>query len=205
MKKKATAKTPEVLVPVPCYDHNRYTCLEIVRGEDFVKFIPLDVNDGLDVKKAKISEFDGRYKPIVNYPAEKAIAHFVRIAQTAGISKEAWDYLGRISPTAITQETEMPQTKKSVEAKAPAKEKPGAKSAAKTTTKSVTKPAAKPQKAMTAAARFQELIMEGKLSDEKIFQKVQSEFDLDDSKKGYVTWYRNHLKKKGMNPPEARK
>jgi len=51
---------------------------------------------------------------------------------------------------------------------------------------------------------FQDLIMAGKLTDDQIFEKVQAEFGLDEKKRGYVKWYRNHLKKQGANPPEAK-
>lgn len=56
----------------------------------------------------------------------------------------------------------------------------------------------------SAAAMFQELIMSGAHSDDAIFKKVQAKFGLDDSKRTYVAWYRNYLKKQGMNPPAAR-
>ena len=46
--------------------------------------------------------------------------------------------------------------------------------------------------------------MEGKLTDDQIFAKVQKEFNLDDNKRSYVKWYRNDLNKKGMNPPAAK-
>jgi Golgi nucleoside diphosphatase len=72
----------------------------------------------------------------------------------------------------------------------------------------VVKPAAKPAKAVekkpSAAQMFQDLIMAGKLTDDQIFEKVQAEFGLDEKKRGYVKWYRNHLKKQGANPPEAK-
>lgn len=54
----------------------------------------------------------------------------------------------------------------------------------------------------SAANRFRELIMAGKLTDDEIFEKVQKEFDLDSSKRSYVSWYRSNMKKKGLNPPE---
>lgn len=60
------------------------------------------------------------------------------------------------------------------------------------------------EKRYSAAQMFQDLIMEGKLTDAQIFTKVQEKFGLDDKKSGYVKWYRNHLKKNGQNPPEAK-
>ena len=92
-----------------------------------------------------------------------------------------------------------PATKKAAPVKTAKVEKPTAKAA---------KPAAKPVKAgekkPSAAQMFQDLIMAGKLTDDQIFEKVQAEFGLDEKKRGYVKWYRNHLKKQGANPPEAK-
>lgn len=61
------------------------------------------------------------------------------------------------------------------------------------------------EKKPSAASRFQDLIMEGKKSDDDIFKIVQKEFGLDDSKRSYVGWYRNKLKKDGKNPPAPKK
>ena len=55
----------------------------------------------------------------------------------------------------------------------------------------------------TAGTMFKELILAGQLTDDQIFAAVQKEYGLDDGKRGYVKWYRNDLKKKGSNPPEA--
>ena len=57
----------------------------------------------------------------------------------------------------------------------------------------------------SAANMFKELIMAGKLTDGKIFEAVQKEFGLDDSKKGYVKWYRNDMIKKGVKNVPASK
>ena len=46
--------------------------------------------------------------------------------------------------------------------------------------------------------------MAGKLTDDQIFSKVQDQYGLEDNKRSYVTWYRNDLTKKGMNPPAAK-
>jgi len=54
----------------------------------------------------------------------------------------------------------------------------------------------------SASAMFQALLLAGELSDDKIFQKVQKKFGLDDKKRSYVAWYRNHLKKKGTPAPD---
>lgn len=96
-------------------------------------------------------------------------------------------------------------------ATAPAKKATApAKKAAEPAKKAVVKqsPVAKntrEREAPSASSRFQELIMEGKLTDEEIFSKVQQEFKLADNKRTYVAWYRNYLRKQGKNPPASKK
>lgn len=53
-------------------------------------------------------------------------------------------------------------------------------------------------KKVSAAARFRELILEGKMNDDDIFKTIQNEYGHDDSKRSYVQYYRNELKKKGL-------
>jgi hypothetical protein len=155
------------------------------------------------------------------YPVEKACQLFVNYSQTLGATKEAMDYLGQIINVS-KQELEMATTKKQTAAEKPAAAKavkPVAKTAAAKPTevkagrraidpvvkaKPAEKPAKPGEKKMSAAQMFQDLIMAGKLTDDQIFEKVQAEFGLDEKKRGYVKWYRNHLKKQGQNPPEAK-
>ncbi len=199
---------------IPCYDRQRRTCIQVERTGTHVKYIPLDVNEGLQVLTATANEFDQRYEPMVNYPAEKACQLFLNYSQTIGATKEALGYLGQIVNVS-KQEADMATTKKTAATekaaatKTAAKKAAPAKPAAKTAPVKAAKPAAKPaaktgEKKMSAAQMFQDLIMQGKLTDDQIFEKVQAQFGLDEKKRGYTKWYRNHLKKQGMNPPEAK-
>ena len=201
---------------VPCYDRQRRTCIEVARVAGQVKFIPLDVSEGLQVQTTSADSFDQRYEPMVNYPIEKAAQLFLNYSQTIGASKEALDYLSQVVNVS-KQELEMATTKKQAAAEKAAATKPAVKKAApaKPATKAApakaaAKPAAKPaakkdgEKKMSAAQMFQDLIMQGKLTDDQIFEKVQAQFGLDEKKRGYVKWYRNHLKKQGKNPPEPK-
>ncbi len=204
---------------MPCHDHNRRTCIQVDRSAGLVKFIPLDIILGLEVHSTSADSFDQRFTPMEGYPVEKACQLFVNYSQTLGATKEAMDYLGQIVNVS-KQELEMATTKKQTAAEKPAAAKaakPVAKKAAAKPTEvkagrravdPVVKPAtksAKPgEKKMSAAQMFQDLIMAGKLTDDQIFEKVQAEFGLDEKKRGYVKWYRNHLKKQGQNPPEAK-
>jgi hypothetical protein len=83
----------------------------------------------------------------------------------------------------------------------------GTKSAVHTATKSAAVGAAKKtngaKQGHGAAAYFRELILKGGQPDAKIFEAVQAKYHLDDSKRSYVAWYRNQLKKQGKNPPAA--
>lgn len=200
---------------IPCYDRQRRTCIQVERTGTHVKYILLDVNEGLQVLTATANEFDQRYEPMVNYPAEKACQLFLNYSQTIGATKEALGYLGQIVNVS-KQEADMATTKKTAAAEKAAATKPAAKKsapatkpAAKSAPAKTAKPAAKPaaktgEKKMSAAQMFQDLIMQGKLTDDQIFEKVQAQFGLDEKKRGYVKWYRNHLKKQGANPPEAK-
>jgi len=202
---------------VPCYDRQRRTCIEVARVAGQVKFIPLDVSEGLQVQATSADSFDQRYEPMVNYPIEKAAQLFLNYSQTIGASKEALDYLGQVVNVS-KQELEMATTKKQAAAEKPVKKEAAPKAGRRATDTEVkepkakvAKPAAKPAKAtkpgekkLSAAQMFQDLIMAGKLTDDQIFEKVQAEFGLDEKKRGYVKWYRNHLKKQGQNPPEAK-
>lgn len=101
---------------------------------------------------------------------------------------------------APTKTTNKAGTVKAAVRKQAEKQAAGKAGAPKTTVKTPA-PKTDTSKKPSAAARIRDLIMEGKLTDDKIFETVQKEFGLDDGKRGYVAWYRNDLKKKGMNPP----
>ena len=167
---------------VPCHDFNRRTCIQVERVAGLVKFIPLDIIMGLEVHSTSADSFDQRFTPMKGYPVEKACQLFVNYSQTLGATKEAMDYLGQVVNVS-KQELKMATEKKQVKAEKPAKTV---------------------EKKPSAAQMFQDLIMAGKLTDDQIFEKVQTEFGLDEKKRGYVKWYRNHLKKQGQNPPEAK-
>jgi predicted component of type VI protein secretion system len=181
-------------------------------------------SEGLDVVSMTTKKFDEKYSPIPNYPIEKAAKLYTSYAVNLGATQAAVDALRK--HTHMTEkEIHMATSKKA--AASEAAKKPAAKPAAKTAAtkpaaKPVTKPAAKPaatkpaakaeksaakparERGETAAKMFQDLIMEGKLTDQRIFEKVAAKFNLDESKRGYVNWYRNYLTKQGKNPPAAK-
>ena len=60
---------------------------------------------------------------------------------------------------------------------------------------------AKPKK-MGISATARELILSGKTNQE-VWEVLQQQFNLDDSKKHYPTWYRCEMKRTGLFPKEA--
>lgn len=184
---------------VPYHDFNRRTCLLVKSGEQ-CKFIPLNTT-GLRIHSLSNSEFGEIYTPMPQYPIAKAVQIYVNYAKTVGASKEVLKFLGQF--VNVSQKEHDMATKKAAATEAvekPAKAEPKAKA----TTAKATTAKATFEKKPSAAQRFQELIMLGQLTDSQIFSVVQKEFGLDDSKRSYVKWYRNHLIKRGLNPPAAK-
>lgn len=221
MSKENRAKGSAVV----CTTHERRTCIEVARGVS-VKYIPLDVEHGLRVRESAAHTFDQQFRPMENYPVDQACTLYLGYAQSIGASKEALQYMSQII-TITEKEFSMAEQKFTDRAEGiepPTKAVKSAKSAKKPKTpkaapipkapkvEAIPKAAKAPKaaaepgpKKVTAAQMFQELILSGDWTDNEIFEKVQSEFGLDEKKRGYVQWYRNHLKKSGKNPPEAKK
>ncbi len=216
MTKRAATKTSAAPVsagPMVHADHERRTCIELRRDEDFVTFIPMSI-EGMDVQRESVKNFDGRYKPLVDYPVDRAAKLYAEYAADLGGSKMAMDELAKLTNLS-TKEIEMATAKKATkatEAKTTAAKsaKPATKAAHVTKGKAApAKPAKEPkaasgEKKESAAQMFKDLIMEGKLTDDKIFEKVAAKHGLDESKRGYVKWYRNWLTKNGQKPPAAK-
>lgn len=215
MAKAAKKSDPKPAKPahqlVPCADHQRRTCIEVSRAEGVVKFIPLDIV-GLSVEEESEEKFDRRYKPMAGYPIERACQLYLGYSRDVGATEEALKYLGQViniteqefkmataKKAAKAEEVKKPAAKKSAPVKkaAPAKKPSAAEKAGKAAKEPGTR-------GPSAAQMFKDLIMEGKLTDDKIFEKVAAAYGLDEKKRGYVKWYRNDLRKKGMNPPEPK-
>ena len=205
---------------VACMDFNRRTCIQTQRGADKVTFIPLRVDEGLELVTMSCKEFDSRYTPIANYPAVRAVLLYKEYATTVGATPEALEVLGQVV-SITTTEFKMATAKKAaiIKASKPAAKTEDTKKPKPTAVKKAVKPVAAKvparrksdgeaetatEKRETPSQLFQELILEGKLTDAEIFAQVRSKFGLDDKKKGYVAWYRNYLTKQGKNPPAAK-
>lgn len=164
---------------IPVWTFNRNTGLEISRTEKKVRFIPLDVTELMRVHETSVAKFDSEWQPIPGYDPEKAVAHFKRMGTQYGALKEVCRLLGiAYVPRAESEEPEKPSPKVEA-AKPPVKKK------------------------LSCGARFIELIMLNKHTDQEIFDIVKAEFDMSDDKSGYVRWYRKHLVAQGKNPPPS--
>ena len=214
-KKVVNAKTSSKALVAR--DFEGRTCIQVDRSEEFVWYIPLDVTNGLNVMQVSVDYFDRRYKPMDDYPVERAAQLYAEYGRDIGASKEALDYLGKFTKIvekdyemANSKRKEATTTVKTTPAKA-AKATPA--KAAKATPAKATPAKATPAKAKavkgdgtytSAAQMFKELIISGELTDDKIFEQVKAQFGLDDSKRSYVAWYRNNLRKKGVKVPDGK-
>lgn len=174
----------------PYYDRGRHTVLKVEDDGKQVKYIPLNVSEGLMVVTTTQDKFKADYKPIPNYPIAKAVDLFVGYAKTLGATKEVMQLLSTV--VTITEDDIKLATNRHqvVNNLAQAKSK-----------KPLVEPASCLPKQQSAAQMFKDLIMEGRLSDDEIFKQVQINFGIDDSKLSYVKKYRNGLIKEGKNPP----
>jgi hypothetical protein len=187
-------------------DHQARGAIELRREGDIVVYVP-NGPQGLYVERLNAAEFDRTFKPFPDYPTSRAARLFIGFTQNLGGASEVITELGKL--VHVTEEEKQMALKKLGQNKElrpkvgkPSRPAPAAKSDAdktgekKTPVKKTTGP--------SAATRFKELIMAGKLTDDQIFATVQKEFNLEDKKRSYVGWYRNALKKDGQNPPAAK-
>lgn len=65
--------------------------------------------------------------------------------------------------------------------------------------KSAKKPAAPKEKKLSISATARELILSGKTNQE-VWEVLKQQFNLDDSKKHYPSWYRCEMKRTGLLP-----
>lgn len=209
----------KITYDIPCVvaTHNRNTAILIDRDDDTISFIPLVGEAGFAVEQMSVKEFSELYNVLADYPASRAAQLYAGYALSLGATKEAMDYLGRIiklSPKEIEMATAKKAAVKSAATEKPVKAAPAAKTAKPTakaapTKKSALAKTAKPPKETgtekaprdSAANMFRELIMAGELTDDKIFEKVQKKFGLEDKSRSHVGWYRNNLQRQGKNPP----
>jgi hypothetical protein len=191
---QAKARAQAVVVE----DFHSHCAIELRRIAGEVFYVIFRNDTGVEVEHMKIEAFDRQYKPVVDYPAGRAAKLMVGFAQQNGGCSEAMAEL--LNLVNVTKEEIEVATAKATgakhlrEVKAPKEKKKVV----------VKKEGVEGKPRESAATRFKALIMEGKLTDDEIFTKVQAEFSLGEDKRKYVAWYRNALKKAGQNPPTAK-
>lgn len=165
------------------------------RTKDLVRFVALNVAEGLKVAVVAAKRFDELYRPIQGYPELKAAQAYARFATALGATPEVMTELGRVvklSPEVIELATTRVKTVV-------------AEDGTKTIEKVARGQKGKKPAGGTAAELFRSLIMEGKLTDDQIFAQVKQAFNLDDKKRAYVSWYRKDLVKQGKEVPPIKK
>jgi hypothetical protein len=175
-----------------CRDHNSRTCLKVDEQDGMIIFIPLEIT-GFTVHRTSVESFWRRYEYLVDYPINRACELYANYCRNLGAEKKALDYLAMVID--IPEELYELATARQGTVGEELTSSPNS-------TKRVKR--SKGNSKGSAAARFRELIMEGKLTDDEIFTVVQGEFGLDSNRRSYVQWYRKELVKKGQNPPEAK-
>lgn len=174
-------------------DYQGRTAIQLDRNVSTVTFVPFDTA-GMHLTYMQTNKFDERYKPLEKYPVEKAAQKYADFCKDYGATQDVLDWLARVV-NIKPEDADM------------AKKKLATKSSGGGTTSSgggakASRATGGGERKETAASLFQQLIMApGGRTDEQIFKEVQKKFGLDDKKRGYVAWYRNHLKKAGKNPP----
>jgi hypothetical protein len=203
-------------------DFHHNIAIETNHVPGFIFFIPILVGDKLEVQSLPSREFEGDWKQLPWCPVPKAAALVLEYL-SAGVLKatpEAKDFLRQ----ALNKESEMAEeidttakpvekksapkakTEKKTAPKAKAEKKPAAKAKTekKTAPKTAKETKAPKERKETASSMLRDLIAAGTLTDDQIFAKVKAKYDLGDDKRWYVSWYRNDMKKKGLNPPAAK-
>jgi len=193
------------------YTHTHRNCIVTEWEDKKVTYIALGEN-GFRVQTVTEDRFLEYYRqaPFDSRVAAQVYQFYLAHLPTAdqavksGLAALSTGKLGDIAmarkSAAVVEEFEDDQEDELVEEQETPKAKRG-KAAKPTAVKADRAPR---ERGETAAKMFQDLIMEGKLTDEKIFEKVAAKYNLDDNKRSYVKWYRNYLTKRGQNPPPAK-
>ena len=146
---------------------------------------------GTVVEVHPLDTFDLKYRPMADYPPGRCAKLMVSYATTIGGTSHA---LAELETLIHISDEDKHMAAEKLDSN---------KSATKTivTTDERGNKVAKKERAPrnTASSMFQALIMEGKLSDEEIFQAVFKA--TGKGKENHVAWYRAKMKKDGKNPP----
>jgi hypothetical protein len=193
--------------------------LRDVDGE--VAFIPMS-DDGVFVMYTSTALFKKRYplwqrdpsspKSLQGCTVERAARCYVTHATYSGADATAIAELEKLVPITKQEKEKITMAKKK-ESKPETDTNDKPRAAKKTSSKlkampekKADKPKAEKTPRVSAAATFKELIMQGGLTDDQIFEGAKKKHpELTPDKRSYVAWYRNALRKAGENPPAPKK
>lgn len=194
MKKRATKVAATVCPCLGVFVTKEYrTCLALQRQDGYVEVLRMTQHEGLCVTRIPEPIFDRTYTPSANGTIERACASYVEFMRYLGATEEALVRLAQFHPISAQ---DMQTARQTLLNRRPAT--PVTSATSPVQKRSTSTLSGSPQ---SAAQFFKQLIMEGKLTDDQIFATVQEAFGLSDKKRGYVQWYRNHLKKTGATIP----
>lgn len=189
---KAQQKVRERSMVVSTIDGR--TALKLRETETAVTYIPYSIA-GLTVDRMAPATFKSQYRDVPNYPTPRCATLYLQFAQDVGATGEAMEEISKlidIPPkmrAGILEQLESNKATKDVVKSVKAGKHGNVK-------------VQKKQKSReTAASMFRGLILEGALTDDEIFAKVQDEFGLSENKRSYVNYYRRELQKKGEAAP----
>jgi len=197
--------------------YNRKTCLvlhtaksvfQLVTVEDAqVLLVAVGNGDG-EIRQDLVHEADGDWAQVAQMylrfcgasGCEEVAEVLSNVLASAGVNPK-----NNLETAVTAKKTAAKAVKKTAKTVKPVKTAATKAVAAEKTDKTpkITAPATPKEKKprVSVSGRIRELILEGKLSDDKIFAKVQSEFNLDDKKRSYIAWNRSDLVRKGEKVP----
>lgn len=187
-----------------------HSCIVIEHTKKTIIFVTLyDMQEigsprCLRLLEATPEEFNQWYKR-ADYPAERLAEIYLQFGITLGATPKALSALGRFihifdyefdQAVRVYSDAQPIPEEKVISSKNKLRNGPvvsglsGIKAA-----RATRKPEHKKE---TAAQLFRELLLDGELTDDEIFKRVQKKFGLDGKKRSYVTTYRRQLVKKGL-------
>lgn len=178
------------------------TCIAIERRAEGYLIVHVTMNKGVVLERIPVPHFEGEWRFSDTSSVSRAAQVYAEYSQYLGGTDEALAVLQQF--TTLTQQEVLMAKKKADERANPVVPASSAKGKALAKAAVARAEKGKGQKKETSKAMFDQLIMDGKLTDDQIFAKVQEKFGLPKKARGYVSWYRRKLKQDGKNPPPAK-
>lgn len=174
-------------------------CIKVSETKALVKFITLDIENGLFMSEESPDNFHKVYTVHPKYPIKRASDLFSSYGKTVGATQDVIEALAGLSKTSVESLQISTTVRDEIEKTTPSRyNKEEHKPDVTPKKKSKKRSKGKTGEYSSAAAMFRSLLTEGELDDDGVFKAVQDEFDLDDNRKGYVKWYKKKLVDDGV-------